>query len=126
MKVLVQYAAVAGGGAVGAVARYLIATTCAALFGSGFPVGTFVINITGSLFLGWFYAIATAGVPMSDTTRLAIATGFVGAYTTFSTYMYESDVLLRDGATIKALVNVIGSVVLGLLAVRVGVWLGAR
>ena len=126
MKILVNYAAIAAGGAVGAMARYLMATACAWAFGTGFPTGTFVINITGSLFLGWFYTVATAGAQISDTTRLAIATGFVGAYTTFSTYMYESDVLLRDGATAKAMVNLVGSVVVGLLAVRCGVWLGAR
>jgi CrcB protein len=58
--------------------------------------------------------------------RLAVAVGFVGAYTTFSTFAYESNALLEDGAGIKALANMLGSVVLGLVAVRLGIWLGGR
>ena len=57
---------------------------------------------------------------------LAVAVGFVGAYTTFSTYMLESNALIEDGAAIKALANLVGSIVLGLIAVRAGFWLGAR
>lgn len=125
MKTLAIYGCIALGGAVGAIARYALATASAAAFGTGFPAGTFIINITGSLFLGWFYTIAMR-MQVSDFARIGIATGFVGAYTTFSTWMYESDVLMRDGAMAKASVNVIGSVIVGLAAVRVGVWLGAR
>jgi CrcB protein len=123
---VVIYAAIAVGGAIGAMARYAVATGCGWLFGAGFPYGTFIINITGSFFLGWFSTVAVSRGQMSDATRLAIATGFVGAYTTFSTYMFESQALFRDGATAKALVNVIGSVIVGLAAVWVGVRVGAR
>jgi len=126
MKVLVNCSAVAAGGAMGAVARYLIALLCAQTFGAGFPVGTFVINITGSFILGWFVAATSARGNVSDATRLAVAVGFVGAYTTFSTYMYESNALLKDGAGIKAMVNLAGSVLIGLIAVRLGAWAGAR
>ena len=126
MKTLLHPLAVALGGSLGALARYYIAMISARLFGTAFPIGTFIINITGSLFLGWFYTIVTDRMVVSDATRLGIAVGFVGAYTTFSTYMFESDALLRDGAIWKATANLVGSVVLGLLAVRFGVWLAAR
>ena len=126
MKVLVNVLAVAAGGSLGAVARLGVATLCARLFGTAFPIGTFVINISGSFALGYFLAVITDRTIVSDATRLAIAVGFIGSYTTFSTYMFESDALARDGAWIKAAANLIGSVIVGLLAVRVGMWAGAR
>src|SRR5438105_2891230 len=101
MKLLIQYLAVAGAGALGAMARLAVGTACGRAFtGTNFPIGTMVINISGSLFLGWF-AIAGPKSLLSDTTRIAIAVGFVGAYTTFSTFMYESNLLLKDGAAIQ-------------------------
>jgi CrcB protein len=124
MKLLVQYFAVGLAGALGAMLRLLVATVSGRLFGTGFPVGTFIINITGSLFLGWFLAYIGNRAPVSDTTRLAVAVGFVGAYTTFSTFMYESNALIEGGLQIKATINLIGSLVIGLLAVRIGIWLG--
>jgi CrcB protein len=123
MKVLTQYIAVAIAGGMGAMLRMFVATVCGRWFGTAFPVGTFVINITGSLFLGWFLA-AIGSRTISDTMRVAIAVGFVGAYTTFSTFMFESNSLVENGLQIKATINLLGSVVVGLLAVRVGVWLG--
>ena len=124
MKLLIQYLSVAGAGALGAVARLFVGSVCSALFGARFPFGTFIINITGSLFLGWFVAFAKQRTTISDTMFLAVAVGFVGAYTTFSTFMAESDSLLTTGATAKAITYLIGSVVIGLLAVRLGLWLG--
>jgi CrcB protein len=117
---LYQYLAVAGAGALGAVARLWVGLACDRAFGKGFPSGTLIVNITGSFFLG-FVAAALPG--RSETMRLAIATGFLGAYTTFSTFMYESNALLH-GSPIKAIVNLCGSVVLGLLAVRLGLQFG--
>ena len=126
MKVLMQYLAVAGAGAVGAVLRFFIASVCGAIFRTTFPVGTFVINISGSLFLGWFLAFARNRIIVPDTWRLGIAVGFVGAYTTFSTFMYESNALFESGSSIKAMGNLIGSIVVGLIAVRFGIWVGER
>jgi CrcB protein len=126
VKTLIQYLAVAGGGALGAVARLFVATVCGRLFGAGFPIGTFVINISGSLFLGWFLTVAGNRLVISDTARLAIAVGFVGAYTTFSTFMYESNSLWEGGSEIRAGLNLLGSLAVGLLAVRMGIWLGTR
>jgi CrcB protein len=126
MKVLVQCAAIGGAGAAGALLRFIVAVTCGRLFRTSFPVGTLVINLTGSFFLGWFIAVTRGKIMAGDTLYLAVAVGFVGAYTTFSTFMYESNSLLQDGAGLKAMMNLIGSLILGLLAVRCGLWLGGR
>jgi CrcB protein len=119
-KALIEILVVALGGSLGAVARFAVARL---VTWSAFPLGTLIINITGSCFLGWFLAKCSAG-GISDTTRLAIGTGFVGAYTTFSTYMFESDSMIRDGAGIRATVYLVSSIVLGLIAVRAGFILG--
>src|SRR5258708_28200197 len=102
MKMLVQALAVGGAGFVGAVARWVIARSIGRMLPGRFPLGTLVINVSGSFFLGWFVTFVTFRYPVSDTMRLAIATGFVGAYTTFSTYMLESNTLLQDGAQLEA------------------------
>ncbi|HEY1923222.1 MAG TPA: fluoride efflux transporter CrcB [Tepidisphaeraceae bacterium] len=109
-------------GFVGAVSRWLVARFFGQ-FNIHFPLGTLVINISGSLFLGWFLTHAGRH-QFSDATRVAIGVGFVGAYTTFSTYMFESNALLDDGAIIKSFLNLFGSLVLGIMAVRLGIWLG--
>ena len=121
-----NYLAIGGAGFIGAIARYVVATLSTRWLGVGFPYGTLIINLTGSFALGWFYATIGQRIIVSDTLRLAVATGFLGAYTTFSTFTFESDALLRDGAHVKATINLAGSVVFGLLAVRIGWLLGAR
>ncbi|WP_428938986.1 fluoride efflux transporter CrcB [Fontivita pretiosa] len=125
MKLLIQYLAIGCAGFLGAIARYFVSTTCGRLFGTAFPIGTFVINVSGSLLLGWFVTFVGNRMVVSDTTRLAIGVGFVGAYTTFSTFMYESDGLLQRGAGLEAMFNLLGSLMAGLVAVRVGIWLGS-
>ena len=126
MKLLLQCMVIGAGGFLGAISRFLVALVCGRVFPIAFPIGTFVINITGSMFLGWFLTVIGGRMIVSDNTRLAIATGFVGAYTTFSTYMFESSVLLEDGSGIKAILNLMGSLLVGLLAVRLGIYLGGR
>jgi CrcB protein len=126
MELLLRYLAVAAAGSVGAILRLLVSTLCGRIFGTAFPIGTFIINISGSFFLGWFLTVISERIVVSDTLRLAVAVGFVGAYTTFSTFAYESNSLLNDGSGIKATVNMAGSVLVGLIAVRAGVWLGGH
>jgi CrcB protein len=96
------------------------------LLGRGFPVGTMLINLSGSFLLGWFLARVARGWAVPESVQLAVTVGFLGAYTTFSTFMYESDVLIRGGAWGKALFNLFGSLVLGLIAVRLGLLAGQR
>jgi fluoride exporter len=122
MKILLVSLAVGAAGFVGSLARWGIGR----FFGQmnlGFPVGTLFVNLTGSLFLGWFLTHA-ARHQLSDATRATIAVGFVGTYTTFSTYMFESNSLLKDGHEFKACLNLFGSLLLGIICVRIGIWLG--
>ena len=105
----------------GAILRYAVASACGRIFLVKFPVGTFLINMSASLFLGWFLAFIEHRVSVSDTVRLAVAVGFVGTYSTFSTFAYESNALLGEGAGVKALVYMLGSLIGGILAVRLGI-----
>ena len=94
-------------------------------FGIKFPWGTLFINLSGSLFLGWFMTIFTdrlkpGGWLSPDDLRLMVAVGFTGAYTTFSTFEYEAHNLLKDGDDLAGTTYIAGSVFLGLLAVRLG------
>jgi fluoride exporter len=115
---------VALGGVLGANARYWLGVWSLARWGSGFPWGTLVINVTGSLLLGLVYGLFTAkfGGKHAEALRLALGTGFLGAYTTFSTFSYETLVLAENGQWQKAIGYVVGSVVLGLI----GAWVGMR
>ncbi len=121
---------VAVGSALGGLARWLITLGFGRWIGTGFPWGTFVINITGSFLLGWLVTflksrMSTHSHPWlsADHLQLMLAVGFCGAYTTFSTFELESHRLLSDGATIAAAAYIALSVFLGLLAVRGGIWL---
>ena len=112
------------GGFLGANARYLLGGYISERWGAVFPLGTFVIKITGSFILGLFMAYAQERPWVSPGARLLFAVGFVGAYTTFSTYTYESLRLMMDGQFALAAFNIIGSVAVGLVAVFAGVALG--
>jgi len=115
---LLRYLAVGAAGFVGAIARVAVGE----LFGRlrfHFPLGTLVINVSGSLFLGWFMTYVGSR-SVSPLMVIAIGAGFVGAYTTFSTFMFETSRLAGEGAALEALVNLVGSLILGLLAVRLG------
>src|SRR5689334_14649785 len=103
MDTLTKYLAVAAGGALGAVLRYYLGGTALGRAAAPFPTATFVINVTGSFVLGLFLTLATERVHMSTHLRLAIAVGFVGAYTTFSTFEYETAKLIEDGDVTRAL-----------------------
>jgi len=118
--VLMKCLVVGIGGFIGANARYLVGMWVQNKWGASFPYGTFVINITGSFILGLFAAL-TLKYAWNDHWRLLIAVGFVGAYTTFSTFEYESLMLVSEGAWGRALVNILGSVVLGFAAAFLGV-----
>src|SRR5437773_2066687 len=128
VRVFTQIMLVALGSALGGLARWGVTLLAGRWFGPAFPVGTLFINLTGSLFLGWFMTMLSDRLPGAqagwwirpDNLRLMVAVGFTGAYTTFSTFEYESHELLRDGDGLSAATYIAGSVFLGLLAVRVG------
>lgn len=110
------------GGFFGAIARYLVGGWVSVRYHGDFPLATFVINVTGSFILGFFMAIAVGRFLVDPRWRLLIAVGFVGAYTTFSTFEYETERLASAGGFALAGANVLLSVAAGFLAV----WLGAR
>jgi fluoride exporter len=114
---------VGAGGFLGAIARYGVGLLVARLWSTEFPLGTFLINVSGSFVLGFFSALATERLALDPAWRLLVATGFVGAYTTFSTFEYETHRLVEVGSALWAALNVVASVLLGFLAVRLGVLL---
>ena len=110
------------GGFLGANARYLSARWVDAAIGGRFPLGTFLINVSGSFLLGLLGGVlASRIVPSADSLRLALGVGCLGAFTTFSTFEFETHALLEDGIWWSAVANIVLSVVVGLMAVRAGV-----
>ena len=126
MNRLLTPLAVALGGSAGALARYGINLLSPRLFGRSFPVGTLFINLTGSFALGYFLARVSRGWPVPEPLQLAVTVGFLGAYTTFSTFMFESDTFLRTGLFLRAAAYLLLSLALGLAAARLGAILGHR
>jgi len=118
-----QLIAVALGGAAGAVLRWLMASGVQKLAGGAFPWGTFAVNALGSLVLGFLFVWLIERSTLSELARLAITVGFLGAFTTFSTYSFESIRLLQEGALALALGNIIGQVVVCLLLTWLGIQL---
>ena len=112
------------GGFLGANARYLVSRWAAQRFGTAFPYGTFIINITGSFVLGFFLAFIEQRPWVHPTARLLFSIGFVGAYTTFSTFTFESIALIERGELLLAGINLVGSVTAGMAAVFAGIVLG--
>jgi CrcB protein len=120
----VAYLVISIGAILGANARYLLANWAAQRFGAGFPYGTFIINISGAFVLGVFMAYLQDRSFVHANYRLFFATGFCGAYTTFSTFTYESLRLLQDGSFLLAFTNLFGSIVIGMAGVFLGFVLG--
>ena len=124
------YLLVGIGGFVGANTRFLLARAIGAAVDTPFPLGTFIINVAGSFLLGVLGTIVARQLSSeSEALRLALGVGFLGAFTTFSTFEFETHGLLEVGSWLLAGANMIGSLVVGLVALRVGVvmartWLG--
>ncbi len=108
------------GGATGALARYWLSGWVASAFSGFFPLGTLVVNVLGS-FLWGFGMQAMEAVPVSAEVRTMLTIGFLGAFTTFSTFSYETVALLRDGDWTRATLYTGLSFVLGLTAVLIGI-----
>lgn len=117
--------AVAAGGCLGAPTRYgveLLLPTSP----NGFLWSTFIINVSGVMLLGLLVVLLLERLPPKRYVRAVLGTGFLGAYTTFSTYMVQTLVLARDGAVERAAAYVLGTLVIGLLASWFGMTLGRR
>lgn len=108
------------GGAVGSLARYTAGMAIVERFGSRFPIGTMVINITGSFLIGIIMTVITERFPGDLNWRPLLVTGFLGGYTTFSSFEWETYAAVRHGGLWIGVVNVVGSVGLGYAAVCLG------
>jgi CrcB protein len=108
------------GGFLGAVTRYGLAVWIGQRWGRSFPLGTFVINVTGSFLIGLLMTLLTERFLANPQWRLLLVVGFLGAYTTFSTFEYETGALLKDGEWLIAGANVVFSVFMGFIALKLG------
>jgi fluoride exporter len=117
--------AISFGGMIGATLRYKLATLIHVPAG-GFPWATFWTNVSGSFVLGFLLVMLIERFPPTRYARAFAGTGVLGAYTTFSTFSVETDVLVKDGHTGVAVAYVVASLVVGLAAVWAGVWLSRR
>jgi CrcB protein len=118
---LQKYLLIAAGGALGSIARYWVGSTIAGRMGSKFPYGTFVINLTACVIIGFSLTYLGKHIELSPAWRFLIPIGFIGAYSTFSTYEWETLSTLRSGAFALAALYAVGSLIAGLAAV----WCGA-
>lgn len=114
--------AISLGAIAGALSRYYITLWFARAFGTSFPYGTFFINVTGCFVMGFFFTLARERVTtISPEVQLLVATGFLGAYTTFSTYGLDTINLLRDRNYFATGIYWAGSALLGIISVQLGV-----
>ncbi|MEO7217912.1 MAG: fluoride efflux transporter CrcB [Gemmatimonadaceae bacterium] len=111
---------VAVGSALGGVSRYVIGGAMQQRLGIGFPAGTLVVNIVGSLLLGFIMRLALGGTQISPETRIFLTTGFCGGFTTFSTFSYETATMLEGGQYRRVATYVTLSLVLSVLATFAG------
>jgi len=103
------------------VARYAVTLFVATFWKNDFPLATLLINVSGSFILGFFATMAAERTAIDPLWRLLVATGFVGAYTTFSTFEYETERLAASGAVTWGILNIVTSVIAGFIAVRLGI-----
>ncbi len=112
-----KYLLIAIGGALGSIARYWVGSAVANRLGTRFPYGTFVINITACVIIGFSLTFLAKRVDLSPAWRFLVPVGFIGAYSTFSTYEWETLSTLRAGAFFLAALYAVSSLILGLVAV---------
>ena len=115
-----KYVLIAIGGALGSIARYWVGSTVSGRLGSKFPYGTFIINLTACVIIGFVLTHLGRRVEGDASWRFLLPVGFIGAYSTFSTYEWETLSTLRSGAFLLAALYAVGSLLLGLVAVWAG------
>jgi CrcB protein len=112
------------GGAVGSGARYLVQTAAIRSLGADFPHGTLAVNLVGSLLIGIVQHLGLGALAISDTTRIVLATGVLGGFTTYSAFSYETVALMAEGAWGRSILYVSLTTLGCLLACALGVALG--
>jgi len=123
---LITYLLVLVGGGTGALVRYAAGSAIMARFGGRFPLGTLMINVSGSFSIGFLMTLLTERFQLDPAWRLLLVIGFLGGYTTFSSFEWETFTAMRDGQFFSGMLNVVSSVILGYAAVWLGSLLGRR
>ena len=121
-----RYVVVLAGAGLGGLMRYTLGTWIMAKYGGRFPLGTFLINVSGAFLIGLLMTVLTERTHPHPNWRLFLVVGVLGGYTTFSSFEYETYQAVRDGARAMGLLYVTGSVLAGYLAVWLGAMLAAR
>ena len=113
------------GGGIGSVLRYLVSKYSDKIQETVplVPIGTFMVNVIGSLIIGIVLGLVMKGNSLSQDHALLLATGFCGGFTTFSAFAYENQVFLKNGDLLNFFIYTFGSILLGIIAVLVGLWL---
>ena len=114
------YFAIALGGSLGAISRYWVSTSTYSWLGSNFPYGTLMVNLSGSLLVGFLTVVLVQRFDVSDQVRLGLIVGFLGSFTTFSAFSMDTIQWIENGAVLKALAYVLVSVI----ACVLGAWAG--
>jgi CrcB protein len=122
----VRYLLILLGGGIGSLARYVAGSAIMTRFGSRFPLGTMAVNVTGSFLIGLLMTLLTERWQPHPNWRLLLVVGFLGGYTTFSSFEWETFSAVREGGFWIGLANVVGSVAFGYAAVWLGALLGRR
>ena len=120
---IVHYVYISAGAIIGANLRYLVGLWASQRWGAGFPYGTLLVNVIGCLLIGLFYGLGATRLNITPELRLFFAVGFLGAFTTFSSFGYESISMLRSGDLLLGVLNIAANNLAGLLAVVIGLWL---
>ena len=115
-----KYLFIAAGGALGSIARYWVGSTISGRLGARFPYGTMIINITACVIIGFTLTYFGKRADLSPAWRFLVPIGFIGAYSTFSTYEWETLSTMRSGAFALAALYAVGSLILGLVATWCG------
>ena len=123
---MLQVIAIAGGGAVGALLRFWVSTGVYQLLGRGFPWGTLAVNVIGSFLMGLLFVLFLERSVVSGELRGAVLVGLLGAFTTFSTFSMETLTLIEQADYLKALLNVLLSVLVCIFACWAGLFLGRQ
>lgn len=108
------------------MARYVAASAIMTRFGGKFPLGTLVINVTGSFLIGFLMTLLTERFSLDPRWRLLLVVGFLGGYTTFSSLEWETYTAIREGGHWTGMLNVVSSIILGYVAVWLGAMLAQR